>query len=276
MIEVASGSLHMKIHPTAIIESGAQLGERVEVGPYAIIGPNVILGDDCIVGPHAVMQGRTTIGSANRIFQFAAVGGAPQDLKYRDEPTRLSIGSQNVIREFVTIHLGTVQGSQQTQIGDGNLFMANCHVAHDCVIGNNNVFANGVALAGHVEVGTRSVLGGMAGVHQFTRVGDFAMVAAGAMVSQDVPPYALAHGDHATISGLNLIGLQRAGFSREEIDEVKRSFRLLFSGLGRLEIKLEAFPPELLTKPRVVQLIDFVRHSKRGVIRFHRQSESNE
>lgn len=255
------------IHPTAVIDPKAELGSEVEVGAYSVIGPNVRIGDHSKIGPHAVLQGHTTLGRENQIHPFASVGGTPQDLKYKGEPTTLVMGDRNVVRECATIHIGTVTGRGTTTVGSGNLFMANSHVAHDCVVGDNNVLANSVALAGHVTVGNRVILGGMAGIHQFARVGDFSLIGAGAMVSKDVPPFMLCQGDRAYLFGVNVIGLRRAGFSEEDISAAKKSYRKLFFGGAYSKQKLAELPPEICDRPLVQMLLEFLKSEdgERGI-----------
>jgi UDP-N-acetylglucosamine acyltransferase len=194
------------IHPTAIIHPGARLAADVAIGPYSIIGEHVTLGEGCWVGPHAVVEGRTTIGRNNRIFQFSSIGAIPQDLKFRGEETTLSIGDGNTFREFVTVHLGTADGGGTTIIGNKNLLMAYVHVAHDCRVGNEIVLANAATLAGHVEIGDHAILGGLSAIHQFTRIGIHAMISGGSMVNQDITPYTIAQGVRAQPVGINLIG----------------------------------------------------------------------
>ncbi|HZI05767.1 MAG TPA: acyl-ACP--UDP-N-acetylglucosamine O-acyltransferase, partial [Archangium sp.] len=214
-----------QVHPMAVVHPGARLHETVEVGPYAVIGEKVTIGEGTRVGPHVVIDGRTTIGARNRIFPFAAVGWAPQDLKYAGEDTQLIIGDGNTIRESVTMNIGTVGGGGVTRVGNNNLFMAYSHVAHDCVVGNGCVIANGVALAGHVQLEDSVILGGLSAVHQFTRLGKHAFIAGGSMVVMDVPPYCTAQGDRAELAGLNVVGLQRHGFSEEQIGRIKEAYK---------------------------------------------------
>lgn len=261
-----NAQLQDRIHPTALIAPGAEIGRGVEVAPYSVIGPEVKIGDGCRIASHVVIEGRTTLGPENEVFQFASLGAAPQDLKYRGEPSTLVIGAKNKIRECVTLHPGTAAGAMTTVIGNNNLFMANSHVAHDCRVGNNNVFANSVALAGHVTIDNNIILGGMAGIHQFCRVGDYSIVGAGSMVSQDCPPYCIVQGDRASLRGVNVIALERAGMSAEEISAIRKVYRLLFSSVGRLKEKISALPPELTSEPRVKAMIDFIVSSKRGVL----------
>ncbi len=254
------------IHPTAIVSPQAELGSDVEVGPYSIIGPNVQLGDRCKIHPHVVVDGHTTLGSDNEVFPFASLGAAPQDLKFKGEPSTLIVGTGNKIRECVTLHPGTAKGTMSTVIGNNNLFMANCHVAHDCRVGSNNVFANSAALAGHVTVQDSVILGGLVGIHQFCRVGSFVILSAGAMVPYDVPPYCMGQGDRCYLRGINVIGLERAGMTKEEVAEIRRVYRLLFSTVGKLKEKIAAIPSELAAKPRVKYMLDFIGASERGVM----------
>ena len=264
------------IHPTAIIDPSAHIGEGTKVGPYSIIGPNVVLGRDNTVGPHVVIEGRTTIGDGNAFFQFASVGAIPQDLKYRGEPSELIIGNRNIIRECVTLQPGTTGGGMITKIGDQNLFMANTHVGHDTFVGDRCVFANSAALAGHVIVGNGVIVGGLSGIHQFVRLGDVAMIGAGAMVSQDVPPYFMAQGDRAKIHGLNRVGLERNGGTREDLAAIRSLYRSVFTptivpGAPRVTFKerLAAAKAEVGSNGRAAQVISFLESSERGVCAHH-------
>jgi UDP-N-acetylglucosamine acyltransferase len=255
------------LHPTAVIHSGARLHPTVQVGPYAVIGPNVELGAGTTVGPHAVIEGRTRIGERNRIFQFASVGAQPQDLKYAGEDSELHIGDENLIREFSTLHKGTLGGGGVTRIGNGNLFMAYSHVAHDCQVGNGSVFANAATLGGHVEIGDHVILGGLSAVHQFTRIGRHAFVAGGAMVVMDVPPYCTAQGDRAELVGVNSVGLARHGFSEEQIGQIKDAYRVLFRSKLPLDEALDRLRTELGGSPEIEVLLAFVASSTRGLTR---------
>lgn len=255
-----------RIHPTAVVAAGAELGDGVVIDAYAVIGPQVRLGAHCWVGPHAVIEGDTSLGARNRVFQFASVGGIPQDLKFRGEPSRVEIGNDNQIREHVTINRGTTGGGMVTRVGDGCLFMTQSHVPHDAIIGNNVVLANGVALGGHVRVDDYAIVGGLAGVHQFVHVGESSLCAAGAMVSQDVPPFCMVAGDRARLHGLNLVGLQRRGFSDDTIRALKRAYRTLFSATPRRQAE-EAARVEAAGCPEVERLLTFVRDAERGVCR---------
>jgi len=255
------------IHPTAIIEDGAQLAADVSVGAYSIIRAGVTIGAGTTVGPHAVIEGNTTIGCDNEIFQFASIGAIPQDLKFHGEESFLTIGDRNKIREFTTIHLGTEDGGGKTVIGNDNLFMAYTHVAHDCVVGNHVILANGATLAGHVEVNDFAILGGMSAVHQFTRIGAHVMASGGSMIAQDVVPYVIVQGDRAKTVGLNLIGLKRRGFANDELSALKKAYKLLFrSGMLQEEALKEIEAWADVPAP-VQNLVDFVRQSERGIAR---------
>jgi UDP-N-acetylglucosamine acyltransferase len=255
------------IHNTAIVHEKARLGEGVEIGPYAIVGEHVVIGAGTRVGPHAVIEGWTEIGRDNRIFQFASVGADPQDLKYRGEKTQLRIGDRNTVREFVTLHRGTVDGGGETVIGSDNLFMAYSHVAHDCVLGDRVIMANGATLAGHVRIDDFAILGGLCAVHQFTRVGCHVMISGGSMVAQDIPPYTIAQGDRAKTVGINQIGLKRRDFSDEIISDIKQAYKLVFRSGLRLEEALDRIAAELTDSPEMRVFIDFIRGSERGIAR---------
>lgn len=255
------------VHPTAIVSSRAELAEEVAIGPYAVVGPEVVVGAGTQVGAHATLEGPAVLGQKNRVFPHAVLGFDPQDLKYHGEHTRLTIGSGNVFREFSTVHRGTVTGHGETVIGDGNYFMAYSHVAHDCRIGSQTVFANSASLAGHVDVGDRVVLGAFVGAHQFTRIGSYAFVGAYAQIRQDVLPYLKTDGIIAKTYGLNRIGLQRLGFSPESLAALERAYRLLAKSKLNTTQALERIEKELSGQPDVDYLVKFIRESKRG---FHR------
>lgn len=257
----------MMIHPTAIIAPGAKLAADVSVGPYAVIGEYVCIDSGSSVGPHAVIEGRTTIGCDNQIFQFTSIGAVPQDLKFHGEKTTLVIGDRNKIREFTTLHLGTEDGGGITTVGDDNLFMAYSHVAHDCVVGNHVILANAATLAGHVEVGDFAILGGLSAVHQFTRIGSHVMASGGSMIAQDLAPYTIAQGDRAKVVGLNLIGLKRRGFSREVLSSIKQAYKLVFRSNKKLEEAIAEIEETLPSSPELDYMVDFLKKSDRGLAR---------
>lgn len=255
------------IHPTAIIYPGAKVDASVEIGPYAVIGANVTIGARTTVGPHAVIEGWTEIGQDNQIFQFACIGAISQDLKYAGEEAWLRIGDRNKIREFTTLHIGTADGGGETLIGSDNLLMAYTHVAHDCRVGNHVIMANNASLAGHVTVDDHAILGGMSGIHQFSKIGTHALISGGSMVVQDIPPYTIAQGDRAKTVGINLIGLKRRGFSSDALNKIKKAYKLLFRSGLRSEEALERIDAELGDCPEVKVFADFVRNSERGIAR---------
>lgn len=257
----------MAIHPTALVAPGAQLDSSVEVGPYAVIGPKVKIGAHTRIGPHAVIENDTTLGARNRVSQFASVGSVPQDLKYAGEDTRLVIGDGNTIREFTTLNIGTAGGGGVTRIGNDNLFMTSSHVAHDCVVGSGCVIANCVALAGHVEVGDHVTLGGLSAVHQFSRIGDFAFIAGGAMVVMDVPPYCTAQGDRAELVGLNTVGLSRHGYQEAQIARIKEAYKLVFRSKLPINEAVARLERENVGHPEISRFVAFLTSSKRGLTR---------
>lgn len=255
------------IHQTAIIDPTAKIAPDVEIGAYSIIGAHVEIESGTWVGPHVVINGPTKIGKNNRIHQFASLGEAPQDLKYKGEPTQLEIGEGNTIREYVTFNRGTVEGGGITCIGNHNLFMAYVHVAHDCRVGNNIVFANSTSLAGHVQVEDFATLGGFSLVHQFTRIGGYCMTSMGSAINRDVPPYLIVSGNYAVPIGVNKIGLKRRGFSDEAIRAITNAFKLLvLSRKPRDEVNA-AVQPLANEYPEVKRFVDFIHESKRGIVR---------
>ena len=257
----------VQIHPTAIVDPGAALDHDVHVGAYAIIGPAVRIGRGTRVGSHTVIDGRTTIGCENQIFHHVSIGATPQDLKYRGEESTLVIGDHNQIREFATLHIGTSGGGMVTRVGDRNVLMNYSHIAHDCCLGHHNVVANGAQLAGHVVVEDYVIVGALVGVHQFVKVGASAILGAGAMVSQDVPPFCNATGDRARLHGLNLVGLKRRGFDAEMVRRLKQAYRVVFhSGLKVADAVARA-REEIPASPEVEHFLSFVQSSKRGVCR---------
>lgn len=255
------------IDPRAIVHPTAAIGAGTVVGPNATIGPHVKIGRNCRIGASAVIEGPTEIGDDTQVYPFASIGLNPQDLKYRGEPTRLTIGRGNIFREFVTIHRGTEVGGGLTSIGDRNLFMAYAHVAHDCRIGNNTIFGNAATLGGHVWVEDYATISAFSGVHQFCRVGEHAFIGGYSVVTKDALPYAKSVGNRARIYGLNTIGLIRRGFSEDTVGKLKRAYRyLLVSRLNTSRALREIEQDETLVCPEVSYLVDFIRHSQRGVI----------
>lgn len=255
------------IHQTAIIDPSAKIADDVEIGPYSIIEAGVEIGAGTWIGPHVVIKGPTKIGEQNKIYQFASIGEQPQDLKYNGEPTRLEIGDRNTIREYVTFNRGTPDGGGVTRIGNDNLFMAYVHVAHDCQVGNNIVFANSASLAGHVEVGDNAILGGFTLVHQFTRIAPYSMSSMGAAVNRDVPPFVIVSGNYAKPYGINKIGLKRRGFADETIRAIQNAFKLMVRSHKPREEVLKEVQPLMDTHPEVKMFVDFITSSKRGIVR---------
>ena len=259
------------IHPTAVVAAGAQIDPSATVGPYAILGANVRIGARTSVGPHCVIEGHTTIGADNHIFQFASLGAAPQDKKYAGEPTRLEIGDRNTIREFCTFNTGTVQDQGVTRIGDDNWIMAYVHIAHDCVVGNQVILANNATLAGHVQVGDQVIVGGLTGVHQYSRIGAHAMAGFASHISQDVPPFMMVDGNPLAVRGLNLEGLRRRGFSAQRVAAIKQAYRLLYRQGLTLEAALSAMAELPQQHPEadgdIALLRDFIAASQRGIAR---------
>ncbi len=256
-----------RIHPTAIVEAGAELGADVDIGAYSIVGPGVRIGEGTRVGPHVVIAGRTTIGARNRFFQFASIGDIPQDRKYGGEPTTTTIGDDNVFREYVTVHAGTAQDRGDTTIGDGNWFLAYAHIAHDCVVGDQTTFSNNAQIAGHVRIDDWAVLGAFTGVHQFCRVGAHVMTAAFAVVLQDVPPYTIVQGYPAEPKGTNSEGLRRRGFSGEDILAVRRAYKTIYrEGLSLDEARMN-LAVAVRDSPVLQPLVDFLAAPGRGIVR---------
>lgn len=257
----------MKIHPTAIIASDAQLDEGVEIGPYTVIGADVKIGKNTVIGPHTVIDNFTHIGEGCHIFQFCSIGGAPQDLKFGGDKTRVIIGNFNIIREFVTINRSTTADIGVTILGDHNMLMAYCHVAHNCQLGNRIVMANGATLAGHVHVDDFAIVGGLSGVHQFTRIGAHCIIGGASAVSRDVPPYTIAQGNHAHLFGLNLIGLKRRNFSEETIKALNKTYKIIFRSHLLLDVAIKKVEAEVEAIPEVTNFIQFLKESTRGVCR---------
>src|SRR5215470_15551021 len=256
-----------RIHKTALIDAKAELDVDVEIGPYSIIGPEVRIGKGSKIRSHVVIQGRTSIGEGNTFFSFASVGSVPQDLKYRGEPSELIIGHHNTIREYVSLNPGTRGGGMVTRVGDHNLLMMYCHIAHDCVLGSKNIVANGATFGGHVVIEDYVIVGGLVGIHQFTKVGSGAILGAGSMVSKDVPPYCNATGDRAKLHGLNLEGLKRRGFGKEKIEALKKAYRIMFRSRLKSSDAIVKVRQELTACAEAEQLVTFVQNSQRGICR---------
>lgn len=264
-----------KIHPSAIVDSDAKIGDDVAIGPYCCVGGEVELGTGVVLESHVVVTGRTRIGEGTRIFPFASIGYQPQDLKYAGEPSELVIGRRNMIRESVTMNPGTNGGGMVTRIGDDCLFMANCHVGHDCQVGNHVVMANTVALGGHIALGDYAIIGGNSAVHQFVRIGKHAIVGGMTGVEHDVIPYGSVTGNRAHLAGLNLVGLKRRGFGREDIHKLRTAYRLLFAPEGTLQERLEDVAPMFAESALVQEVIDFIRApSQRGICQPHPDVEA--
>jgi len=257
----------MTVHPTALVDSKAQLAEDVEIGAYSFIGPEVEIGPGCRIAHHVNIERLTKIGAGTRIWPFASLGTDPQDLKYGGEPTRLEIGGQVRIREFVTVNRGTVGGGGITRVGDGSLLMAYAHVAHDCHVGRQVVMANCVNLGGHVTLEDHCALGGLVAVHQFARIGSYCFVGGMSGVAQDLPPYTLCEGNRAKSHGLNLVGLKRAGFTEETISALKQAYRIIFRNHTPIHKAVAQVRSEVPLLPEVEHLLTFIESSQRGVAR---------
>jgi UDP-N-acetylglucosamine acyltransferase len=255
------------IDARAVVSPQADIAPDVEIGPFSIIGPDVSIGAGTWIGPHAVINGPTSIGVGNKIYQFASIGDAPQDKKYRGEPTRLEIGDRNVFRESCTANRGTTHDEGVTRIGNDNLFMAYSHVAHDCQIGNNTVFANCASLAGHVEVGDWVIIGGLSAVHQFSKIGAHAFLGGGSILSRDVPPYVMVNGNPAVPHSVNTEGLKRRGFSEAQIRNIRDAYRVLYRSDLRLSEALERLEPVAAEHPEIRLFVDFIHRSTRSLVR---------
>lgn len=255
------------IHPSSIVEDGAIIGAGVHIGPFCIVGSEVEIGEGTVLKSHVVVNGLTKIGRNNRIFQFVSIGEVNQDLKYAGEPTRVEVGDDNDIRESVTIHRGTVDGGGVTKVGSNNLLMVNAHVAHDCVVGNHCILANNATLAGHVQVDDFAIIGGMTAVHQFCIIGAHVMVGGCSGVAQDVPPFLIAQGNHATPFGINRVGLKRRGFDKESRQAIDKAYKLLYRSGKTLEEVLPEITAIADEFPAVKPFSDFFARSTRGIIR---------
>jgi len=255
------------IDSRALIAPQAQIAADVQIGPFSIIGADVVIGAGTWIGPHVVINGSTRIGADNKIFQFASLGDAPQDKKYKGEPTRLEIGDRNVIREFVTVNRGTAHDKGVTQIGSDNLLMAYSHVAHDCLLGDKIVLSNCATLGGHVEIGDWVIMGGLSAVHQFTKIGAHCFIANNAAVTRDVPPYVMAVGQPAVPHSVNSEGLKRRGFTAEQILNIRRAYRLLYRSGMKLKAAVEELDKVAVTQSEIRPFVEFIKHSSRSIVR---------
>jgi UDP-N-acetylglucosamine acyltransferase len=263
-----SGDISRVIHPTAIVSPHARIGKNVRIGPFCVVGAEVELGDDCVLHSHVVIEGHSKIGRSNEFFPFSAIGGKTQDLKYLAEPTYLEIGDHNVFRENTTVHRGTFE-ELPTRIGSNNLLLCYSHVAHDCQLGNHIILSNSVGLAGHIIVEDHVIVSGLAAVHQFCRIGAHSIIGGCSKVVQDVPPFMIVDGNPATTRGINLVGLQRRGFSEDDIRAIKAGYKKLFLKKdGNLATSISSLKAtRQASSPHVKHLIDFIEASERGVVR---------
>jgi UDP-N-acetylglucosamine acyltransferase len=255
------------IHPQALVDPKARIGAGAEIGAFSIIGPDVEIGENTWIGPHVVIHGPTRIGAGNRIYQFCSLGDAPQHTGYKGEPTRLEIGDRNIIREYCTLNRGTVAGGGVTRLGNDNFLMAYCHLAHDCQVGNRTIFANCASLAGHVTVGDYAILGGFTVAHQFCRIGAHCITALGTITFKDIPPYVIASGNPAVPHGINVRGLKRRQFSEEQIQNLRRAYKVLYMSDRQLDEALAQLTDMARSGAEIAPLVEFVRASERGVIR---------
>ena len=255
------------IHPTAIVDPKAELGKDVEVGAYSIIGHDVIIGDGTRIGPHVVIEPFVNISPECQIYQYAAIGAQPQDLKFAGEKSFVKIGRRTIIREFVTIHRGTAFGGGVTEVGAENLLMNYTHIAHDCKIGRRVVMANNATLAGHITIGDHATIGGLVAIHQFVQVGKYAFIGGKSAIPKDIPPYVIAAGDRARLHGLNFVGLKRAGFSKSTLAALKNTYRIIFRIGLTLNEAMERVKAEVEQIPEVVSFIEFIKSSERGITR---------
>lgn len=267
MTKTAKKMKDVRIDPTAFVHPSAELDSGVEVGPYCVIGEGVRVGKDTKIGSHVVIEKWTAIGKANHIFQFVSIGAAPQDLGYKGEKTEVVIGDNNTIREFVTVHRATTKDKLKTVCGSNNLFMNYVHIAHDCQLGNNIIMANSATLAGHVAIDNNAIVGGLVAVHQYVRIGAYCIIGGASAVSKDIPPYVMAVGNRAKLYGLNSVGLRRQGFTKQEIEEIKRCYALIFRSSMILSDAIEAIRKELPGSVHAKRFADFMAGSKRGIAR---------
>ncbi len=255
------------IHPTVIVDPKTEISSDAEIGPYTIIGENVSIGSGTVIGSHVVIEPDVTIGPDCQIFQYAAIGAPPQSLKYKGERTYIKIGRGTIVREFVTIHRGTEFGGGITQIGEECFLMAYTHIAHDCIIGRKVVMSNNATLAGHITIGDYATVGGLSAIHQFVNVGDYAFIGGKSAVVKDIPPFVIAAGDRAKLHGLNTVGLKRQGFSRKTLSELKKVYRIVFRIGITLNEAIERVNAEVEQIPEVVNFVEFIKSSERGITR---------
>jgi UDP-N-acetylglucosamine acyltransferase len=255
-----------QIHPTAIVDAGAEIGPGTIIGPYCIVGAGVTLGPDCWLQNHVTLAGPMTVGAKNRFFAYCSIGQQTQDLKYQGEPTYLEIGDENMFREFVTVNRSTTAAGK-TRIGHRGNYLAYSHIGHDCNVGDSVVFSNNGTLAGHVQVGDHAIMGGLTAVHQFCRLGRYAITGGCSKIVQDVPPFMIADGNPAKVRGINVVGLERNGFAAETIKTIKEAFRLIYRSKFNTRQAVEAIQHELTASAEITQIIEFIQSSERGIIR---------
>jgi UDP-N-acetylglucosamine acyltransferase len=255
------------IDPSAKIDSRAELADDVTVGAFSVIGPDVKIDTGTVIGPHVVIKGPTTIGKKNRIYQFTSIGEDPQDKKYASEVTRLEIGDRNTIREFTSMHRGTQQDNSVTKIGNDNLFMAYTHVAHDCIIGDHVIMANGASLAGHVHLNNHAILGGFTLVHQFTQIGQFSFAAMGSAITQDIPPFIMVGGKPTRPHGINSVGMERNDISAEDIRLIRNAYKIIYKMNLRLEDAIEKMEDMASDSKQIADMVSFLRNVRRGILR---------
>jgi UDP-N-acetylglucosamine acyltransferase len=256
----------VQIHPTAIIDARAEIGSNTIIGPYCVIGPDVVVGSNCTLQHHVTIMGPTQLGDGNRFYAYCSIGQQTQDLKYKGEPTYLEIGRDNTFREFVTVNRST-SSEGKTVVGNGGNFLAYSHIGHDCTVGDAVVFSNNGTLAGHVQVGDHAVIGGLTAIHQFCRIGRFAITGGCSKIVQDVPPFMIADGNPAEVRGINVVGLERAGFPAEKVKAIKEAFRLIYRSKLNTGQAMEAITQELSASEEITQLVEFIKNSQRGIIR---------
>lgn len=248
-----------RIHPSAIVEDGAQIGNDVAIGAFCLVGKEAEIGDRVVLHSHVVIEGQTQVGAGTQVFPYAVIGAPPQDIGYRGEPSKVEIGSNCIIREHVTVHRGTARGTGQTRVGDSCYLMVGVHVAHDCDIGSHVVIVNNVSLAGHVTIGDHTIISGMTGVHQRSRIGPHAFIGGLSAIDTDVIPYAIALGNRAELAGLNIVGMKRRGFDRPTIHALRAAYQAIFNGVGTLQERVDTVAVDFADVPQVMQIVDFIR-----------------